>query len=85
MATTKKTTARRGNAHELHAIRRAIEKQTRDAGKWSYIHAQILAEGLAAIALAASTPDDNSATIGNLTARLKAQANALEGAKEPDE
>lgn len=73
-------------ATELNQLTRAVREQSRNQGKWAFITAQILAEGLAAIALACSTPEDNSSDVSALTARLKIQVDALQNAaQEPDE
>lgn len=68
----------------VDAIVRSIDAQTKDTGKWASIHNDTLREGLSAIALAASTPDDNSEEVKEqikaLTERAKAVADVLEDA-----
>ena len=60
-------------AHQLNGIRLAIREHSENTGKW-----------LAAVALAASTPNDNSAEvqrqIDKLTGEVKTEADAFEGA-----
>jgi hypothetical protein len=67
----------------LTHIKDAIQEFTEDNGKWLSILNNTLRDGLAAIALACSTPEDNSeevkAEIKALTARAKAVADALKG------
>lgn len=67
-------------AHHLNGLRLVIREQV----KWTAAIDTDLKAGLAAIALAASTPDDNSGDvqkkIDELTAGLKTEADALEDA-----
>jgi uncharacterized coiled-coil protein SlyX len=58
-------------------IVKAIKAGFKDLTKWMAIQNQTIQEGLAAIALAASTPDDNSAEIKALTEKLKSSTDAL--------
>lgn len=65
----------RGNAHAAHEIRLALDRQTRNQGKWLSLIVQVLAMQ--------SPPDDPR--IAELTARVKAAADALENADlDPD-
>jgi hypothetical protein len=70
-------------AHQLNGIRLAIREQI----KWTAAIDTDLKLGLAAVALAASTPSDNSAEvqakIDELRASLKSDADAFEGAAKP--
>lgn len=69
-------------AYELYRLRLAIESGSENSGKWLGTINASLAEWLAAIALAASTPEDNSEQIKEFAARIHAQFKALEAAKQ---
>ena len=53
-------------------IAKAIRDGFKDLSKWLAILDDTLAKGLEAIALAASTPEDNSAHIKDLTEKVRA-------------
>lgn len=63
-------------AHHLNGVRLAIREQT----KWTAAIDTDLKAGLAAVALAASTPDDNSAEVKEFTDRIRKQVDALDAA-----
>lgn len=69
----KKLTGHNLVAHHLNGIRLAIKEHSENTGKW-----------LAAVALAASTPNDNSAEvqeqINKLTTQLKSSTDELDAA-----
>jgi capsule polysaccharide export protein KpsE/RkpR len=69
---TKDISADRMNSYELYSLRLAINTLSDNAGKWLSSIDETLETGLAAIALAASTPEDNSAQIKALTANIRA-------------
>lgn len=58
-------------AHQLNGIRLAIIQHSENTGKW-----------LGAVALAASTPSDNSAEVKEYTERIKLQVDALKSAAQ---
>lgn len=64
--------------HHLNGIRLAIKEQV----KWTAAIDSDLQVGLAAIALAASTPEDNSAQVKEFTERIKTQVGALKSAAQ---
>lgn len=68
--------------YELYRLRLAIEAASENSGKWLATLDATLEHGLAAIALAASTPEDNSEQIKQFSARIHAQFKALEAAKQ---
>lgn len=66
--------------HDHDDIDRAIKNHSANTGKWLSAINNTLAQGLAAIALAVSTPDDNSEEIKRLTNELKQSTDALDAA-----
>lgn len=66
--------------HHLNGIRLAIAEHSANTGKWASVLNTTLQQGLAAIALAASTPEDNSAAVKEFTDRIKKQVDALKSA-----
>lgn len=59
-------------------VREAIMAASQDNGKWLASINQTLGDGLAAIALACSTPDDNSAEVKREIERIRQMRTDLE-------
>lgn len=81
---TRGTPASRVTSYEIYSLRLAIESLSLNLGKRIALIGEVLSEGLAAIALAASTPEDNSAAVKEATARIKKQVELLKAARPSD-
>lgn len=68
---TKDMSADRLVPYEIYRLRLAIESASENSGKWLGTLDATLENGLTAIALAASTPEDNSAQILELATKVK--------------
>jgi len=81
---TKNISADRLTTYELYSLRLAITELSANLGKREALIETALREGLAAVALAASTPEDNSAAvqeqINKFTDELKSTTNAIDAA-----
>lgn len=79
---TKKVSADRLLPYEIYRLRLAVEKFSDNSGKWLGDIGTVLQTGLAAIALAASTPEDNSAEVKELAERIRKQVELLRSAEQ---
>jgi hypothetical protein len=66
--------------HDHDDIVKAIKAMSINNGKWLALINTTLTQGLAAIALACSTSEDNSAEIKTLTEKLKSSTDSLKAA-----
>lgn len=77
---TKNVSADRLMPYETHALRVAITELSANIGKRLALVEDVLIDGLAAIALAASTPEDNSAAVKEAIEKLRAASEPLKEA-----
>lgn len=82
---TKSISADRMLQYETYALRLAVLKLSENVGKWLGGIDETLKQGLAAIALAASTPDDNSEEVEKQIERLKSSRIELDSSIEKHE
>lgn len=68
--------------YETYALRLAITELSANMGKRLALIESALVEGLAAIALAASTPEDNSAAVKEFAERIRKQVELLRAAEQ---
>lgn len=68
--------------YETYSLRLVMEELSANLGKRLALIENVLIEGLAAIALAASTPEDNSAAVKEFTERIRKQVDLLKAAEQ---
>lgn len=81
---TKSVSADRLVAYELNSLQLAVQDFSNNLGKRLALIESAVQEGLLAIALAASKPEDNSAEVKDFIGRLHAAATPLKEAIERD-
>ena len=79
---TKNISADRLVPYELYQLRQAVVELSANLGKRESLIEKALLEGLAAIALATSTPEDNSKDVQEIIDQITANLNASATAEE---
>lgn len=76
----RKPEVRQLDPDQFNELIQTLKGFSKNLAKWQSIQNATLRDGLAAIALAASTPNDNSAEVKALTEKMKATTDALQAA-----